>query len=140
MKLNLKEIKEIKLLDKNPLNNKKIIDKSKYNEFIKINKNSFNELELIHSIRKISKSWYIYEKLRAQISGWGELDLNWVIKIKEILDQNPKLLKLNTNSFYNFIQLKKEVEKEIKISSIPEKEITCTEIVFERNDDYEILF
>ncbi|AUB32039.1 hypothetical protein [Spiroplasma floricola] len=140
MKLNLKEIKEIKLLDANPLKNKKIIDKSKYNEFIKKNENSFTELELIQSIRKISKTWYIYEKLRAQICGWGELDLNWVIKIKEILDQNPKLLKLNVNSFYNFIQLKKEVEKETKTSSIPEKEITCTEITFERNDDYEILF
>lgn len=140
MNLNLKEIKEIKLLDKNPLKNKKIIDKSKYNEFIKKNENNFTELELIQSIRKISKTWYVYEKLRAQICGWGELDLNWVIKIKEILEQNPKLLKLNINSFYNFIQLKKEVEKETKTSSRPEKEITCTEIIFERNDDYEILF
>lgn len=140
MNLNLKEIKEIKLLENNPVKEKKISDKSKYNEFVQKNENNFNILKLIYSIKKISKTWYLYEKLRVQICEWNELDLNWVIKIKEILDQNSSFLTLNLKEFYSFIQLKKQVEKETRISTLPEKEITCTEIIFERVDDYEILF
>ncbi|WP_338985673.1 hypothetical protein [Spiroplasma endosymbiont of Diplazon laetatorius] len=142
MKLNLKEIKEIKFLEINPLKvkNKNTSNKNKYNKFIKKNENNFNDLKIVNSIRKISKTWYIYEKLRAQICGWGELDLNWVIEIKKIINQNSKLLKINVNDFFNFIQSKKEIEKETKFTAIPEKEIVCTEITFERNDDYEILF
>ncbi len=140
MNLNLKEIKEIKLLENNPVKEKKSSDKSKYNEFVQKNENNFNILKIIYSIKKISKTWYLYEKLRVQICEWNELDLNWVIKIKEILDQNSSFLTLNLKEFYSFIQLKKQVEKETRISTLPEKEITCTEIIFERVDDYEILF
>lgn len=86
MNLNLKEIKEIKLLENNPVKEKKSSDKSKYNEFVQKNENNFNILKLIYSIKKISKTRYLYEKLRVQICEWNELDLNWVIKIKEILD------------------------------------------------------
>ncbi|AGR41089.1 hypothetical protein [Spiroplasma taiwanense] len=139
--MKLKILEELNLLSENPLKSKKI-DKKEYDVFLEKNKEKQYLSDQIKKIRSISKTWYIYEKISSDLMSWSkdEVDFAWIIEIKELISKNGALLKIKPIDFYKFWEEKNNIEKKLKITKTPEKEIKCSNLKFERTDNYEILF